>query len=49
MRSEADDIVCLHQPSDFRAVGHWYDDFEQVSDDEVIEALHEHDASMHQG
>ncbi|WP_326751348.1 phosphoribosyltransferase [Streptomyces hirsutus] len=49
MRSEADDVVCLHQPSDFRAVGHWYDDFEQVSDDEVIEALHEHDASMHQG
>ncbi|MGP4043902.1 phosphoribosyltransferase [Streptomyces sp. 2A115] len=41
MRSEADDLVCLHQPPDFWAVGQWYDDFDQVSDDEVIEILHE--------
>ncbi|MEW2065777.1 phosphoribosyltransferase family protein [Streptomyces sp. NPDC007346] len=41
MRSEADDIVCLQQPPDFRAVGFWYDDFEQVSDEEVIETLNE--------
>ncbi|MFC8008511.1 phosphoribosyltransferase [Streptomyces olivaceus] len=47
MRAEADDVVCLHQPTDFRAVGLWYDDFEQVSDDEVIEDLHAHSASMH--
>ncbi|MFC8099824.1 phosphoribosyltransferase [Streptomyces sp. NPDC057363] len=45
MESEADDVVCLHRPPDFRAVGHWYEDFEQVSDDEVIEVLREHDAS----
>lgn len=42
MRSEADDIVCLQQPSDFQAVGLWYDNFEQTSDDEVIETLNEH-------
>lgn len=47
MRAEADDVICLHQPTDFRAVGLWYDDFEQVSDDEVIEVLHAHSASMH--
>lgn len=40
MRSEADDVVCLSQPSDFRAVGHWYHDFDQVSDEEVVNTLH---------
>ncbi|WP_217143221.1 phosphoribosyltransferase [Streptomyces sp. AC627_RSS907] len=41
MRSEADDVMCLYQPPDFQAVGLWYDDFEQVSDDEVIGTLRE--------
>lgn len=41
MRSEADDVVCLQRPWDFRAVGLWYDDFEQVSDDEVVRLLDE--------
>jgi putative phosphoribosyl transferase len=45
MRTEADDIVCLQQPADFRAVGLWYDDFDQVSDEEVTQALREHSAS----
>ncbi|MFE9442152.1 phosphoribosyltransferase [Streptomyces sp. NPDC006602] len=45
MRSEADDVVCLHQPPDFWAVGQWYDDFDQVSDDAVIEILHALSAS----
>ncbi|MWA08439.1 phosphoribosyltransferase [Streptomyces sp. BA2] len=45
MRSEGDDIVCLQQPPDFGAVGLWYEDFEQVSDDEVIKALNEHRAT----
>lgn len=45
MASEADDVICLHQPSDFRAIGQWYGDFDQVSDDEVIETLREHSAS----
>lgn len=39
MRAEADDVVCLQQPPDFGAVGLWYDDFDQVGDDEVIRVL----------
>ncbi|MFG3157944.1 phosphoribosyltransferase [Streptomyces sp. NPDC048219] len=42
MRAEADDVVCLSRPPDFCAVGLWYDDFEQVSDDEVVEILSTH-------
>jgi predicted phosphoribosyltransferase len=42
MRSEADDVVCLRQPPDFQAVGLWYDDFEQVDDDQVVEILSEY-------
>ncbi|GHF41052.1 phosphoribosyltransferase [Streptomyces griseosporeus] len=36
---EVDVLVCLAQPSDFRAVGLWYDDFDQLSDDDVLRAL----------
>ncbi|MDG9688748.1 phosphoribosyltransferase family protein [Streptomyces sp. DH17] len=39
MRAEADDVVCLQQPPDFGAVGLWYDDFDQVGDDEVVRVL----------
>lgn len=35
----ADDVVCLRTPRGFRAVGQWYLDFAQVSDDEVAELL----------
>ncbi|MGW0927966.1 phosphoribosyltransferase [Streptomyces sp. NPDC002644] len=42
LRAEADDVVCLRQPPDFRAVGLWYDDFEQVSDEEVVDLLNAH-------
>lgn len=35
----ADEVVCLEQPPDFRAVGSWYDDFAQVGDDEVVSLL----------
>lgn len=31
----ADAVVCLHQPPGFRAVGQWYTDFRQVSDEQV--------------
>ncbi|MFF9496975.1 phosphoribosyltransferase [Streptomyces flaveolus] len=49
MRAEADDVVCLRQPPDFRAVGLWYDDFEQVSDEEVIEILNTRRAASSPG
>ena len=35
----ADEVVCLQQPPDFHAVGSWYDDFTQVSDEEVASVL----------
>jgi putative phosphoribosyl transferase len=39
IRAEVDDIVCAETPEPFRAVGLWYDDFEQTTDDEVRELL----------
>ena len=36
---EADQLVCLEQPEDFRAVGLWYDDFTQTTDEEVRHLL----------
>jgi putative phosphoribosyl transferase len=39
LRSEADEVVCLAAPVMFRAIGEWYRDFRQVSDDEVCELL----------
>lgn len=39
IRSEVDDLISLETPSDLGAIGFWYRDFEQVSDDEVIGLL----------
>lgn len=39
LRAEADEVVCLLEPTLLYGVGQWYRDFEQVSDDEVIDAL----------
>lgn len=39
----ADDLVCLHMPEDFRAVGSWYQDFAQTTDDEVLDILSRYD------
>jgi putative phosphoribosyl transferase len=39
LRSRVDEIVCLHAPADFSAVGEWYRDFSQTSDEEVRELL----------
>ncbi|MCP3798375.1 phosphoribosyltransferase [Allokutzneria sp. A3M-2-11 16] len=36
---EADDVVCVRAPRSFRAVGQWYGDFEQLSDEDVTAAL----------
>ena len=36
---EADIVVCLHQPPDFRALGYHYRDFRQLADDQVIGLL----------
>jgi putative phosphoribosyl transferase len=39
LRDEADDIVCLEQHDAFGAIGFYYGDFTQVSDQEVIAIL----------
>ncbi len=39
VRPLADEVVCLHAPEDFGAVGRFYRNFDQVSDDEVIRIL----------
>jgi putative phosphoribosyl transferase len=35
----ADDVVCVETPPDFIAVGQWYRDFSQTTDEQVIELL----------
>jgi predicted phosphoribosyltransferase len=35
----ADDVVCAWTPEPFSAVGLWYDDLSQTTDDEVRELL----------
>lgn len=39
LRSFADEVICLQTPVPFHAVGLWYQDFTQTSDDEVRELL----------
>jgi putative phosphoribosyl transferase len=31
----ADEVVCIRTPRSFQAVGQWYDDFSQTTDDEI--------------
>jgi predicted phosphoribosyltransferase len=39
LRRLADSLVCLEMPEPFDAVGLWYEEFGQTSDDEVIRLL----------
>ena len=39
LREIADEVICAQMPSSFAAVGQWYRDFSQTSDDEVIALL----------
>ena len=41
IRKEVDEIVCVITPKPFFAVGAWYDDFSQTSDEEVCRLLKE--------
>jgi putative phosphoribosyl transferase len=38
-RNEVDEVVCAATPEPFYAVGNWYEDFAQTSDEEVRELL----------
>jgi predicted phosphoribosyltransferase len=40
VRADADEVLCLQRPPGFIAVGHFYDDFEQLTDEDVLRALH---------
>jgi predicted phosphoribosyltransferase len=39
LRSEVDEVVCLSVPEDFGALGYYYEDFRQLSDQDVIDIL----------
>jgi predicted phosphoribosyltransferase len=39
MANEADRVVCLKTPVDFYSVGQYFEDFSQVTDEDVIEIL----------
>ncbi|WP_328477338.1 phosphoribosyltransferase family protein [Actinoplanes sp. NBC_00393] len=36
---ETDAVVCLHAPAEFLAVGRWYEDFSQLTDEDVDAVL----------
>jgi putative phosphoribosyl transferase len=40
LRPHVDDVICAETPAPFLAVGEWYQDFAQVTDDEVQALLH---------
>jgi predicted phosphoribosyltransferase/dienelactone hydrolase len=46
LAKEADEVVTLATPAGFAAIGEWYDDFSQTTDDEVVELL---DAAFDRG
>jgi putative phosphoribosyl transferase len=45
-RGEVDEVVCTLTPDPFRAVGIWYDDFAQTTDEEVRELLRRADEEL---
>ncbi len=46
LRAEANDVVCLHTPVIFYAVGQFYDAFAQTTDDEVIALLRRRETEL---
>jgi putative phosphoribosyl transferase len=42
----ADEFVCVETPETFQAVGEFYDDFAQTTDDEVVECLQKSSATL---
>ena len=47
--TEADEVVCLHAPVEFGAVGEFFADFSEVTDDEVVRLLAEAPAQAPSG
>jgi len=42
LRAVADEVICARTPAHFSAVGEWYRDFAQITDDEVTALLSVH-------
>lgn len=40
LETEVEEVVCAAQPSELYAVGIWYEDFSQTTDEQVLELLH---------
>lgn len=53
LEQEADEVICGQTPDPFYAVGLWYEDFSQTTDEEVHDLLHRaaelHPAGSHRG
>ncbi len=45
LRRDADEVICLTEPRSLLAIGEWYEDFSQTSDEEVINLLSDAAAS----
>jgi putative phosphoribosyl transferase len=39
LKNEADEVVCLHAPAAFHAISAFYDDFRQLTDEDVLAIL----------
>jgi uncharacterized protein (TIGR00369 family) len=39
LTADADEVICLETPERFLAIGEWYEDFSQTSDEEVVALL----------
>lgn len=39
LRPYADKIICVSEPENLMAIGEWYEDFPQISDEEVLHCL----------
>jgi predicted phosphoribosyltransferase len=48
-QSEVDEVVCASMPDPFYGVGRWYDDFSQVTDEEVRSLLQEANGQLSYG
>ncbi len=42
MAAFADEVVCARSPEPFSAVGQWYVDFDQTTDEEVMDLIREY-------
>lgn len=40
LKSDVDELICVHMPESFYAIGQFYADFSQVADEEVTNLIH---------